>query len=309
MSLYVTVLATTLIVSLLGLTGLTVVRIERSRASVINDRVVARANARSAVELALRAIADDADWRNTYINGVETAPRTLSATRHGTVSWILEDTDGSLADTDTQLRLKGVGRVGATTQVSSIEVEQAVQPPQELRSQTSSSNQSTDQLVNNKWWGQYFKANLPPEATGWKVTSVELYVRKGNVNRGFNVRIYKSQASRLPSGNALDSVDLNSNDFSGSFQWQTINFGGDYQIAPSDGVCLTIETTAPGVPIEFDYSGGGVSEVDSALIKGTPTWDSSETEKALLYRAHGVYWTSSAEIQPIAGTWRWEAAP
>lgn len=120
MSLYITVLSTTLIVSLLGLTGLTIVRIERKQASIMNDRLIARCNARSGVELALRVIANDSDWRNTYTNGVETTPQSLGPIGTGTVSWILEDSDGSLTDTDTDVRLKGVGRVGNIVQVSSI---------------------------------------------------------------------------------------------------------------------------------------------------------------------------------------------
>ena len=113
---------TALLVSLFGLSGLTLVRIERERASVTIDRVVARRNARSAVELALRVIANDSDWRNTYLNGQETAPQLIGSAANGTVSWLLKDSDGSLTDADTDLRLHGVGRVGNAVQVSSVKV-------------------------------------------------------------------------------------------------------------------------------------------------------------------------------------------
>jgi hypothetical protein len=124
-ALYIAVISTALIVSLLGLAGLSIVRIERNQASNMNDRNIARSNARSAVELALRVVANDSNWRNTYTNGVETTPQSLGPNGRGTVSWILEDTDGSLTDADTSLRLKGVGRVGNTVQVSSVRVETA----------------------------------------------------------------------------------------------------------------------------------------------------------------------------------------
>lgn len=77
MSLYITVMSTALIVSLLGITGLTLVRIERKQTSTVNDRLDARANARSAVELALRVIANDSGWRYSYTNGDETTPQSL----------------------------------------------------------------------------------------------------------------------------------------------------------------------------------------------------------------------------------------
>lgn len=122
-ALYMAVLSTTLIVSLLGLAGLSIVRIERKQESISSDRLVALANARSAVEIALRVIANDSDWRNTYTNGVETTPQSLGPKGTGTISWVLEDSDGSLTDADTNLRLKGVGRVDNTVQVSSIKLE------------------------------------------------------------------------------------------------------------------------------------------------------------------------------------------
>lgn len=119
-ALYIAVISTALIVSLLGLAGISIVRIERKEANSMNGMLIARYNARSSVELALRVIADDPNWRTTYPSGVETTPQSLGPNGIGTVSWVLEDSDGSLTDADTQLRLKGVGRVGQTVQVSSI---------------------------------------------------------------------------------------------------------------------------------------------------------------------------------------------
>ena len=40
----------------------------------------------------------------------------------GTVSWIVEDSDGNLTDGDTDLKLKGVGRVGDVVQVMSVKL-------------------------------------------------------------------------------------------------------------------------------------------------------------------------------------------
>lgn len=121
-SLYITVLSTALIVSLLGLSGLTVLRIERKQSAVSNDRRTAKMNAASAVQWALRVIANDPNWRTTHSNGIETTPQSLGADSSGTLSWILEDSDGSLTDADTELRLKGIGRVGNTVQVSSVKI-------------------------------------------------------------------------------------------------------------------------------------------------------------------------------------------
>lgn len=121
-ALYMTVLGTALIVSLLGLAGVTVARIERHKFADSSALIDARTYARAAVELGLHRINNDANWRTTYINGIETTAQSLGSNSNGTISWVLTDTDGSLTNADTDLRLAGVGRVGDTVQVSSVEL-------------------------------------------------------------------------------------------------------------------------------------------------------------------------------------------
>ena len=115
-------MAVALLVSVMGLAGLMVVGIERRQAEMGNDLITARANAESAVELALRVIANDPNWRTTYTSGVESTPMQIGPASAGTVSWVLEDSDGNLTDSDTDLKLKGVGRVGNVVQVISVKL-------------------------------------------------------------------------------------------------------------------------------------------------------------------------------------------
>ncbi|MCM2374805.1 hypothetical protein [Aporhodopirellula aestuarii] len=121
-ALYISVVSTAMIVSLLGLAGMCIMRIERRHATSVNDRLIARSHAKSAVELGLRYINADSSWHTTYSNSVETTPLAVGPDGTGTVSFMIEDTDGSLTDSDTELRLKGIGRLNNTVQVTSVEI-------------------------------------------------------------------------------------------------------------------------------------------------------------------------------------------
>ena len=123
MALYVSVMMTTLIVSLLGLAGIAVMRIERLESTATNDILIARMNAESALEHALVVLANDDAWRTSYTSGVETTPQSLGWDPNDTISWIVADSDGDLTDTDTSLTLQGIGRVGDTVQVVEVELE------------------------------------------------------------------------------------------------------------------------------------------------------------------------------------------
>ncbi len=109
-------------VTLVGLSGLINLQIQHKQLASSPDLLIARTNARAAVELALSRIDSDSNWRNTYTNGIETTPQSLGANAVGTVSWILEDDDGNPAAPDTNLRLKGIGRVNNTVQALSIQI-------------------------------------------------------------------------------------------------------------------------------------------------------------------------------------------
>ncbi len=121
-TLFITVLFTSLMVCLLGLASLTLIRVETRQADRSSERMLAQHNARSSVELALNILDNDGNWRNNYTSGTEVGPYELGATSHGTISWWIEDSDGSLIDDDTDLRLVGIGRVGDHVQVDRLDV-------------------------------------------------------------------------------------------------------------------------------------------------------------------------------------------
>ncbi len=106
---------------------------------------------------------------------------------------MLVDADGNLNNADVELKLKGIGRVGESVQVSTLSLASSEIPvgPTQLRSQNVLLNLTEGQLDNDHWWCQYLKPDLPSNATRWWVTSVEIYCRRVNGSRTFQVRLYE----------------------------------------------------------------------------------------------------------------------
>ncbi|MCA9233912.1 MAG: hypothetical protein KDA44_00475 [Planctomycetales bacterium] len=280
MALYIAVMATALLVTVLGLAGLVAVGIQRRESVELSDRIAARYYSKSAVELALQRIAGDANWRTTYPSGVESAGLTLGDPGGGTVSWIVTDSDGNLDDSDTRLTLRGVGRVGDAVQVSGVEVLVAGTGPVELRSMTSTSSAATGQLLSSQWWCQYVKPTLPETAVSWRVTGVEFYCVESN-DKNMSITLYEPVASNWPSGTVIDSLTFKSKVVSNYWSWNSFAFAGTTSMPPDQGVCIALTTTESSAPIQFQYLTGGVAEADSALITGTPAWSAYATNKAL----------------------------
>lgn len=307
-AIYMMVLAAALIVSLLGITALDHLRVNRSKSFLIQSRFEASQLAYSAVGVGTHSIEQDTSWRDNYTSGIESLPVSLDASRN--ISWILQDSDGDLSDSDTQLSLLGIGRCNSAIQVARVELiaEEKRIGPALLGSQEDDSSYIDEDVNPDKGWGQYLIPTLPVEATAWRVTSVELYTQRDKNNCDFRVRVYQAGDNNLPSSTIYDSVDLDSNDFDKLWSWQTITFDGEYWINPGQAICLTIEAIE-NEPMRIRYRSGGVSEQNSALLEWNGSnWTAAE-EKAMLYRVNGVYKNGTYSLDIVEGSWQRGDAP
>jgi len=122
--LYVAVLLTATIVAVIGLSGLTVARLQFRSSEGGNSVTAARLCARSAVELGMHTVANDPSWRTTYTHDAWTAPQAFGG---GTIAWKLFDhLYGDLtADYSSPVWLYGKGTVGNAVRIYGV----LIQPP------------------------------------------------------------------------------------------------------------------------------------------------------------------------------------
>jgi hypothetical protein len=310
-ALYVAVTGTTMIVSVLGLSAMAIVRIERQQATLMNARQIARSHCRSGVELALLRINTDPSWRSNFTSGVETTAQSLGSASTGTVSWKLQDSDGNLANSDGVLRLKGIGRIGSTVQVSSVEIRAGettgVLRKNEIVALGVYDDGQNGTLRQDRWWAQYFKASLPAGANGWRITSVAVRAARNSTGRLFSVRLYRVSGGNLT---LLEGVEgLNSNSVPTTFGWYTVPFAGTTALEVGDSIYLALYTTAtiPPIRLSYDNDVGPPDNVNSALARDRSSIEADDftTSEALQYRIEGAY-TTSNDVQPVAGTWDWD---
>ena len=108
---YIIVLATATIVTVIGLAALLSVRIERREAELSSDHARARLYAQSAVELAIQRIADDANWRTNNPSGIWEADRPIGGGTYSIQG--VDPADGDLTNSGADpLTLTGIGVQG-----------------------------------------------------------------------------------------------------------------------------------------------------------------------------------------------------
>ncbi len=110
-SMYVVVLGSTMVITVIGLSALMLARVERTSAEGTADLSAARFYAQSAIEMGQHNIREDSNWRQTYSNGVWDADNLI-----GTGKYTLEGidpADGDLNNSPTEpVLLLGTGFEG-----------------------------------------------------------------------------------------------------------------------------------------------------------------------------------------------------
>jgi hypothetical protein len=121
-------MANALIVGLLGLAGLTLVRLERRHSQSAVRLVEAKRLAQAAVDLALHELDNDSNWRTNNRHDAAVPPRRCGG---GTISWrILDPLDGDLSNAkDDPIRIEATGRVGTAAWVHGVDVKVSLETP------------------------------------------------------------------------------------------------------------------------------------------------------------------------------------
>src|SRR5258706_1570694 len=201
---YIFVLSLCILIAVVAVTLLSGSQI-RARIIVANNDVTeASVLAESAVERVLTLLVSDPNWRTTYSNGIETTPITLG---RGTISLkLVDEADGSLANDPTQpVRAYGIGRVGSTTRIYSVQLRPYDAPLDVLKTAChAGGNASTSSVISAA--GGPFSANgtLTINSAATVNGNVEAPVvsnLRGTVNGAVKVVPVK----QLPSATVFDS--------------------------------------------------------------------------------------------------------
>lgn len=113
---YIAVLGTAMVVSLIGLASVATLRSQRSTVTLTSDAAKARCFAQSAAQIGMQLIASDANWRQNHTSGAWVTNQTID---DGRLSLSVTDPlDGNLANRPTDsVIIQGTGMRGNATQM------------------------------------------------------------------------------------------------------------------------------------------------------------------------------------------------
>lgn len=313
-TIYVVVMGVAATVSLIGMSGLMVARLQLRRAAEANAWTEAGDLALAGIELGIARISANATWRTTYTNNTETAPISMGS---GTFTFKLVDAalgitggDGNLNNNAYDpVRLHGIGRVGNTVRAYSVQLIGDV-PLDILRTTVATKG--------------YLNVTVPVTAAGGPLSTNGLYTRgdttTGNVEAGsvtgagtiYGGLASPSAAKAMPDPTVFDAYRrlATTIPFGGGGNWTmsapllsanvnpfsaTTNPNGIYYINASGPVTLNI-THIKGTLV-IDCQDGVTIQINSAMY-----WEPHTTDLPILLIRHLTTSKAQDSISPLSGT-------
>jgi len=145
------------------------------------------------------------------------------------------------------------------------------------------------------WPGQYFEPDLPANATGWRVTQVELWASSNWPPDGdVAVQVRSADILDQPTDTVLAQASLSA----GSVSWimaerRKLAVSGMANLSPLQGACVVVEHVSGDEPcnVWIDMSGFGSSSGPQAFqmtLDGGQSWSSSSAA-GMIFSVYGTY--------------------
>jgi prepilin-type N-terminal cleavage/methylation domain-containing protein len=148
-------------------------------------------------------------------------------------------------------------------------------------------------LSASSWSGQYFKPALPSNALSWKVTRVQVMLRRDTNTTGtMTLQMRYADAANRPQQGLIQEVTFAAGSMSTSFAWVEASFGGVSGLDPAAALCLVVGMkTQGGKPPQQQYETGLPPQVDrwgSSSADGGATWGMPTNTSVVRFYVYGT---------------------
>ena len=306
-SVYLAVLGTALIVSLLAFSALALQRVQNRMLSASADVRQAQLNAEAAIELGLLAIKNDPNWRTTNSNGTWFSSR--STGEGGCTLTVTDPIDANLADSATEaIVMTGIGSAGKAVQRVVRTIDSYTKPLDCLRSSVVAGgalNVSGSGSVLRATNSGLISANSSSASGGATVYGkVEAVAVSGSTYSGTTAQIAAADRPEMPTWSTVfdyyrtNGTQINFNSLPTS---TTNNFGRN--VGMENGT--TDWTGVPGTIPAATIAASAVqvhSGASSLKVTGRTVWYSGAAQRIDSFVESGqqyvvdawVYWPSAA---------------
>jgi hypothetical protein len=141
--------------------------------------------------------------------------------------------------------------------------------------------------------GQYFKPNLPANATAWAVTRVQILARiRSGAEGESSVQIRPVSPSNLPTATKLGVASMPESSLDGDYAWRQFSFNNAGGLSPTSGAALLVDWVSGSESCEVQGQALSLALSDANMLRSTngSNWTSAPLSALNCY-IYGTYTT------------------
>ena len=112
-------------------------------------------------------------------------------------------------------------------------------------------NVQTYDVKDNFWPGQFFKPFLSADVVHWRVTRVEVVLKKETAGQLLHVQLRPITAGNVPATSVLAEVIVNSDSVADLFAWRSFSFNNVSGLHPDQALYLVLTDGGAGFPAKL----------------------------------------------------------
>jgi len=152
---------------------------------------------------------------------------------------------------------------------------------------------ATFALSSSSWSSQYFKPALPSDAQSWKVTRVQVMLRRDTNSTGtMSLRMQYADAAKRPAKGVIQEATFAAGSMSTVFTWNEASFSSVGGLDPAAGLCLVVGMTSQGgKPPQQQYETAVPPQVDrwaASSTDGGTTWAAPVDSSVIRFYVYGT---------------------
>lgn len=154
-------------------------------------------------------------------------------------------------------------------------------------------------LTTSDWCAQYLRPSLPRNTISWRLTRVDLRMRRANAGSTVAVDIRGADMFQKPTGQVIQSISRGTGELPGSMGWVQIDFSPPTDLDPLNGACLVVRQENAGnsgASIQYQHGGIVMPQNTHWMTTGSAgsSWSNPENTQDLRFYAYGTYTTRGA---------------
>jgi hypothetical protein len=145
------------------------------------------------------------------------------------------------------------------------------------------------------WCAQWLIPSMPVNALSWKLTRVQVPLKRENAARSLQIECRTADVRQTPTAQILEACAVSSDSLPDAYAWREVSFSSVSGLDPAQGICLVITQASDttGARVWYHESGSAMPQKThwTQTTNTGDSWDQPVSNRDMYFYAYGTITT------------------